>query len=52
MILTDAGEIDTLQALGVNYTVAGAGNPAGGAVTMIVAPHEKNAPVAIKSGEK
>lgn len=38
VILRDAQGIETVQALTTNYTVTGAGVPAGGTVTMLVAP--------------
>jgi len=38
VILRAADGTETVQALTTNYTVTGAGNPAGGSVTMLVAP--------------
>lgn len=38
VILRSSGGVETTQLLGTNYTVTGAGNEAGGSVTMIVAP--------------
>jgi len=38
VILRTAAGIETVQTLTTNYTVTGAGNPAGGSVTMLVAP--------------
>jgi len=38
VILRDAQGVETVQALTTNYTVTGAGVPAGGTVTMLVAP--------------
>lgn len=38
VVLRDALNVETLQVLTTNYTVAGAGNPAGGSITMVVAP--------------
>lgn len=38
VILITAAGVETIQTLTTNYTVSGAGNPAGGSVTMLVAP--------------
>lgn len=38
VILRSAAGVETVQVLNTNYTVTGAGNPAGGTVTMVVAP--------------
>jgi hypothetical protein len=38
VILRAADGTETVQALTTNYTVTGAGNPAGGSITMLVAP--------------
>ena len=38
VVLRDASNVETLQVLTTNYTVTGAGNPAGGSITMGVAP--------------
>ena len=38
VILRSAAGVETVQVLTTNYTVTGAGNPAGGTVTMNVAP--------------
>lgn len=38
VILRAADGSETVQALTTNYTVSGAGNPAGGSITMLVAP--------------
>jgi len=38
VILRAADGTETVQALTTNYTVTGAGNPAGGSITMFIAP--------------
>jgi hypothetical protein len=38
VILISASGVETIQTLTTNYTVSGAGNPAGGSVTMLVPP--------------
>jgi hypothetical protein len=38
VVLTSAANVDTVQTITTNYTVSGSGNPAGGTVTMVVAP--------------
>lgn len=38
VVLKSAGGVETVQTLISHYTVAGAGNPAGGTVTMVAAP--------------
>jgi hypothetical protein len=38
VVLRSAGGVETVQTLTTNYTVIGAGNEAGGSVTMLVAP--------------
>lgn len=38
VILLSSSGVETLQVLNTNYTVSGAGNQAGGTVTMIIAP--------------
>jgi hypothetical protein len=38
VVLTSVASVDTVQTITTNYTVSGSGNPAGGTVTMIVAP--------------
>lgn len=38
VILRDAGSVEIVQTLATHYTLAGAGNPAGGTVTMVVPP--------------
>ena len=38
VILRSSAGVDTVQTITTNYTVTGAGNPAGGTVNMIVAP--------------
>ena len=38
VVLRSAANVETLQVLTTNYTVAGAGNPAGGSITMGAAP--------------
>lgn len=38
VILRAADGTETVQAITTNYTVSGAGNPAGGSITMLVAP--------------
>jgi len=38
VILRSSAGVETVQALTTNYTVTGAGNPAGGSITMLVAP--------------
>ena len=37
-VILSVGGVDTVQTITTNYTVTGAGNPAGGTVTMLVAP--------------
>lgn len=38
VVLTDSADVDTVQTITTHYTVAGAGNDAGGTVTMLSAP--------------
>lgn len=38
VVLTSVASVDTVQTITTNYTVSGSGNPAGGTVTMVVAP--------------